>query len=194
MIQHLLDNDLLLKIAFNAIPFPIMVTDDNIRMLFWNAAALQLLGNEELLQQRGGEVLHCIHTKDAEEGCGYGPHCGTCVVRNSVIEAGRGSKVYRKKTILNRTIGNTVVETPLLVTTSPFRYENKSLILLILEDIHELMSVGSLLPICSNCKKIRSASNQWDQVEVYIKKNIVDVDFTHGLCPDCARRYFPDTV
>jgi PAS domain-containing protein len=190
MPTKLFEDDIFLRNAFNAIPFPLMVVDDDVHILFWNSAALRLLGNEELLQRRGGEVLHCIHTKDVEQGCGHGPHCKTCVVRNSVNEANNGNKIYRKKTIMERTIGGKVIETPLLVTTSPFVYQNRSLTLLILEDIHEIMEIGSLLPICARCKKIRTEDNSWQPIEGYIQKHIIDVNFTHGLCPDCMGEYF----
>ncbi len=93
---------------------------------------------------------------------------------------------------MQQKFGNKTIDLPLLVTTSPFIFEDKKLTLLILEDIHELMELGSLLPICSGCKRIRSSTNQWEQVEVYIKEHIVDVDFTHGLCPDCLTKLYPE--
>jgi hypothetical protein len=169
-----------------------LVVDNDMRILFWNSSALRLLRSNEVFQQRSGEALHCIYSGDTEEGCGHGPHCKTCVLWNSVNEASHGEKVYRKKTVMQRKIGETVTDVPLLVTTSPFTYENRSLTLLILEDIHELMELGSLLPICANCKKIRSSANQWQQIEGYIKDHIVDVDFTHGLCPDCMTKLYPE--
>jgi len=47
-------------------------------------------------------------------------------------------------------------------------------------------NLSGLLPICSNCKKIRDDKGSWEQVESYIKDRS-EVDFSHGLCPDCAR-------
>jgi len=41
-----------------------------------------------------------------------------------------------------------------------------------------------LLPICSYCKKIRDDQNYWQRVETYIESH-VDVQFSHGICPDC---------
>jgi PAS domain-containing protein len=190
--MHLFEDNDFLTNTLNVIPFPILVVDDDVRILFWNSAALRLLGSEEIYQQRSGEVLNCIHSGDTEEGCGHGPHCKTCVLRNSVNEASRGGKVYRKKTVMHKKIGETVVELPLLVTTSPYSFNNRVLTLVILEDIHEIMEVGGLLPICANCKKIRSSTNQWQPIEGYIKDHIVDVDFTHGLCPDCLSDLYPE--
>jgi PAS domain-containing protein len=191
---HLFEDNDFLTNTMNVIPFPILVVDDDVRILFWNSAALRLLGSEEVYQQRGGEVLNCIHSGDTEEGCGHGPHCKTCVIRNAVNESSRGTKVYRKKSIMKKKIGNTVTEVPLLVTTAPFVFQDRSLTLLILEDIHELMEVGGLLPICAHCKRIRSSTNQWQQIEGYIKEHIVDVDFTHGLCPDCITELYPEVA
>ena len=98
MPEHLFKDDVFLIDTFNVIPFPMLVVDDDVRTLFWNSAALCLIGNEEMLQQLGGEALHCIHSKDVDEGCGRGPYCKTCVVRNSVNEASHGRRIYRKKT------------------------------------------------------------------------------------------------
>ena len=56
MTIQLFDEDVFLKDTFNAIPFPTMVVDDDVRILFWNTAAKSLLSNEEVFQRRGGEV------------------------------------------------------------------------------------------------------------------------------------------
>jgi phosphoserine phosphatase RsbU/P len=41
-----------------------------------------------------------------------------------------------------------------------------------------------LLPICSYCKSIRDDNDYWHRVEKYIGAHS-DVQFTHGICPDC---------
>jgi len=41
-----------------------------------------------------------------------------------------------------------------------------------------------LLPICSYCKKVRDDDNYWQQVDSYISKHS-EVEFSHGICPDC---------
>ncbi len=48
-----------------------------------------------------------------------------------------------------------------------------------------------LLPICAGCKKIRDDQGYWHQVEIYISEHS-DADFTHGLCPECARNLYPE--
>ena len=46
-------------------------------------------------------------------------------------------------------------------------------------------TLSGLLPICASCKKIRDDAGYWHQVEVYIRDH-TEVDFSHGLCPDCG--------
>ena len=50
--------------------------------------------------------------------------------------------------------------------------------------------LSGLLPICSYCKKIRDQNGQWHQMESYIREHS-EVSFTHGMCPDCTRQFFP---
>ena len=52
----------------------------------------------------------------------------------------------------------------------------------------ELMGI---LPICAACKRIRNDKGYWEQVESYIHKHS-GAQFSHGVCPDCARKLYPD--
>jgi len=52
-------------------------------------------------------------------------------------------------------------------------------------------ALKGLLPICASCKKIRDDKGYWEGVESYIKKH-TDVEFSHGLCPECITRLYPE--
>jgi hypothetical protein len=54
----------------------------------------------------------------------------------------------------------------------------------------EVKMLSGLLPICSYCKKIRNESNHWQQIEDYVSERS-DALFTHGICPECAKKYYP---
>ena len=56
---------------------------------------------------------------------------------------------------------------------------------------NEIKTLQGILPICSHCKKIRDDKGYWSQIEAYIEKHS-DVDFSHGVCPECAKKYYPD--
>ena len=55
----------------------------------------------------------------------------------------------------------------------------------------EVKTLGGRLPICSGCKKIRDDKGYWNQVEVYIQQH-TDAKFSHGMCPECIKKYYPD--
>lgn len=52
-------------------------------------------------------------------------------------------------------------------------------------------SLGTLLPVCSNCKRIREDNNSWIPMDEYIKDHY-DSEFSHSICPDCSRRLYPE--
>jgi PAS domain S-box-containing protein len=52
-------------------------------------------------------------------------------------------------------------------------------------------ALHSLLPICSSCKKIRDDKGYWQQIDAYIAGHFSAIEFTHGICPNCAKRLYP---
>lgn len=56
---------------------------------------------------------------------------------------------------------------------------------------HQADTLRNLLPICSSCKKVRDDSGYWENVESFLLRE-AGAAVTHGLCPDCATRLYPD--
>ena len=69
--------------------------------------------------------------------------------------------------------------------------EKEQLIAELQKALKEVKTLSGLIPICSHCKKVRDDTGYWDQVESYIAKHS-NVDFSHGICPDCMRQYYPE--
>ena len=55
----------------------------------------------------------------------------------------------------------------------------------------EIKQLRGIIPICSSCKKIRDDSGYWHQVEEYISEHS-DAMFSHGICPECSKKLYPD--
>jgi hypothetical protein len=55
--------------------------------------------------------------------------------------------------------------------------------------VDNIKVLRGLLPICSHCKKIRDEQGRWHTVEAYVKDR-ADVDFSHGICPDCLNKHY----
>ncbi len=49
----------------------------------------------------------------------------------------------------------------------------------------------SLLPICCSCKRIRNDAGYWQEIEAYLEGHYASIAFTHGICPDCTKRLYP---
>ena len=66
------------------------------------------------------------------------------------------------------------------------------------ESSNRIRRLEGLLPICAGCKKIRVAGGDsrdqaaWEPIESYIQDR-TDAEFTHGMCPECARKFFGDS-
>jgi DNA-binding NarL/FixJ family response regulator len=70
--------------------------------------------------------------------------------------------------------------------------EREALIVQLQDAQREVKTLSGLLPICASCKRIRNDDNSsWQAIEAYIASHS-EADFTHGICPDCVRRLYPD--
>ncbi len=69
--------------------------------------------------------------------------------------------------------------------------EREKLIHQLQSALQELRTLSGLLPICAHCKKIRDDNGYWTQIEQYIRSHS-RAEFTHGVCPDCSRDFFPE--
>ncbi|MGA9821501.1 MAG: hypothetical protein WBQ36_07890 [Desulfobaccales bacterium] len=183
----------LVSTLLDAIPSPIFVVDDDIQIIGYNLTASQMvaLNPELVIRRRAGDILHCLHSTEVPAGCGRAQPCQECPVRNSVNLSVQGHRVVRKKARMELIREGRTEPVYLLVTTVPFTYQEKGLIILTLEDISELIALKNVVPICAHCKNIRNDQEYWQGVEKYFKEQL-DLDFTHGICPDCARKIYPD--
>ena len=55
----------------------------------------------------------------------------------------------------------------------------------------EVKRLSGLLPICASCKKIRNDEGYWQEIEAYLHSHS-DTQFSHGICPDCAKKLYPE--
>jgi len=69
--------------------------------------------------------------------------------------------------------------------------EKEYLITELKKALKQVKTLRGILPICSHCKKIRDDKGYWEQIEAYIRDHS-EAEFSHGICPDCAKKYYPD--
>ncbi|MFA5205897.1 MAG: histidine kinase N-terminal 7TM domain-containing protein [Lentisphaeria bacterium] len=54
-------------------------------------------------------------------------------------------------------------------------------------------TLEGLMPICGHCKRVRDDSGYWRQIEAYVSAHS-EIQFTHGICPECAARHYPEVA
>ena len=54
-----------------------------------------------------------------------------------------------------------------------------------------IRTLQGILPICMHCHKIRNDQESWERLESYLQHHS-DVQFSHGLCPECLVTYYPN--
>lgn len=57
--------------------------------------------------------------------------------------------------------------------------------------LSKIKTLSGLIPICASCKRVRDDKGYWSQIEAYIRDHS-QIDFSHGLCPDCAKNLYDD--
>lgn len=78
-----------------------------------------------------------------------------------------------------------------IVTRRLAETEKERLIQELTEALKQVKTLSGLLPICSSCRQIRDDDGKWRKVEDYFRTR-TDAQFTHGICPTCAKQLYPD--
>ena len=106
------------------------------------------------------------------------------------------------------TLGNEIIDIPhYIFNDAPTSYSQRigeiiielsifftiiSMQIVIFKKLYKRIRVlEGFIPICANCKKIRKTEDQWEQMEKYITQHSL-AQFSHSICPDCARQLYPD--
>ncbi|MBU4054509.1 MAG: PAS domain-containing protein [Proteobacteria bacterium] len=181
--------------AFNAISDFVTVHDNEFRIIRANKSLCDFLGKtpDRIIGQRCYRIFH------GKEG--PWPECPHM-------------KAVERKTPVTEMMETNSLGIPLLITCSPL-FDEKGFVLgtvhvardvsrqkleakekedLIQELEKALMDVRKLsgiIPICTSCKKIRDDQGYWQQIEQFISEH-TQMNFSHGICPNCVRKLYPD--
>jgi PAS domain S-box-containing protein len=68
---------------------------------------------------------------------------------------------------------------------------SKNLIARLQEARDQVNVLSGLLSICASCKRIRDEHQTWQPLESYIQAHS-EAKFSHGVCPDCLEKLYPD--
>ncbi len=143
-----MDEEAVFSRIFDCAPLMMIVMDEDRRIHKANRAAVDFLQKPmgEMIGLRGGSVFGCLNSVEDEKGCGFGPHCGSCVIRNSVLSTYRsGENQYRLQALIPVASGDIEGTLSLLVSTAMVNLAGEKYILVCLENITDLKRIeGSL--------------------------------------------------
>lgn len=57
--------------------------------------------------------------------------------------------------------------------------------------MQRLRDLEGVIPICSYCRRLRDDQEAYQQMEAYFRRH-ARLSFSHGICPDCLSRHFPE--
>lgn len=190
--QELLKQEGFFRKLFDALPVMALIASRRGEVLAVNEVTKNLTGGLPLPEtKRGGDVLHCLHTKDDPRGCGFGPYCDTCKIRATALEAIAGQTVKRVKGYLDIEIDGSAERLSLLISASPLEYKGEKLAVVILEDVSQITVLSGILQACAYCRNIRNEHGVWQDIESYVREHS-EAEFSHGICPNCIREHHLD--
>jgi DNA-binding response OmpR family regulator len=57
--------------------------------------------------------------------------------------------------------------------------------------LREVKVLRGFIPICAQCKRVRTDTGDWQQLEEYIRDRS-EAEFSHGICLKCVKEVYPD--
>lgn len=88
-------------------------------------------------------------------------------------------------------LGGVIFIKPVFLSIKAAEQEQRKLAEKLQDALSNVKTLKGMLPICASCKKIRDDKGYWNQIESYIHTH-TEAEFSHGICPDCARKLYPE--
>jgi len=57
--------------------------------------------------------------------------------------------------------------------------------------LSEVRELKRFLSMCASCRRVRDEDGRWSELEAYVRSH-THTQFSHGICPDCVRRLYPE--
>jgi PAS domain-containing protein len=179
---------------FDAMTEFVIFQDRDHRVLWANQAALEAArtGPEEIIGRRCHEALSRSETECP--GCPVAEAFATRQFAEATVTTLHDRvRLVRANPVPDHQgdVSGVVVVSLDITAQKKAEQEKERLILELKRALGEVKKLSGLLPICASCKKIRNDQGYWEQIESYISSR-TEVDFSHGICPDCKRKLYPE--
>ena len=180
------------------LPGAVVETDHDLQVSYVNQHGLKLFGYSQADVENGMHVFDFLHPEDREKAAqriaSYFEDRQTEATEYRILKKNGESTWVLLNTTPVKKNGHLVGFHSVLIDISQRKHaeeERESLIQELRKALSEVRELRGFLPICSNCKKIRDDDGYWQRIEKYIQER-TDTEFSHGICPECAKQLYPD--
>jgi len=123
-----------------ALPYHVLVLNENRQIIHTNKEVLSFLNLDELydiLGDRPGEALSCIHANACETGCGTTDYCKYCGALNAILESKKENDTVKRECRIISQKNNRIIYYNFEVTAAPLILDNQKYTIFSLQDISE---------------------------------------------------------
>lgn len=179
----------------NSVPAGILIIDPETHVILdANKAALRLFGSDG--EQVVGRICHhyiCPAERGACPITDKGQHIDHS---ERILLNALGERIPILKSVERVNLGGTDYLFEMFIDISRQKQaeeERNRLVERLEKALHEVKKLSGLLPICASCKRIRDDRGYWSEIELYIQEHS-SAQFTHGICPECMKKLYPEAV
>jgi sigma-B regulation protein RsbU (phosphoserine phosphatase) len=175
---------------------PVRVFNQDLELRFtWTNSHLLAWAKQDCLGKTDAEIV------GGEEGARL------TALKREVLRTGRGARTEAEVTVgcekyyfdlvaeplrdVNGTIVGLTCSATDITPTKKSLLEREGLIAKLQEALEEVKLLSGLLSICASCKKITNEHGDWEPMESYLQTHS-QAKFSHGVCPDCLRKLYPE--
>lgn len=83
------------------------------------------------------------------------------------------------------------IDADALIRSMRYAMERQKLLTALEKSLREIKTLRGFIPVCAWCRKIRDDDGYWKRLEVYLEGHL-DISVTHGICPSCLKKTYPD--
>jgi PAS domain-containing protein len=164
----------------------VVVADANDRVVFSNPAAGRLLGDLPRLSRIPAALAAAARA--AEQ-----PDAPSRLVVPLDTPSGRRWLEVRRDPVRDRwnELAGSLLVIHDVTARKALQEERERLIGELEAALATVRTLEDILPICSGCRRIREVDESWSRLDDYVAQHAA-VQFSHGLCPECATRLYPE--
>jgi PAS domain S-box-containing protein len=169
------------------------IIDTDFRIVYENQVHKELLGDHageycyRAYRHRDGECEMCPLVATLEEGLTH--------KAERTLPAETGTKHLGITASPLRDASGRIIAAVVIVRDITGRKrieeEREKLIVELHAAMAKIKTLRGLIPTCAWCRKVRDDKGNWYKMEHYVRKNSY-ADFTHGICPECLKKTWPE--